>query len=125
MAVLLATAFCIYNLFGRFGIVHWGAVGAGLSLLVGVGSVFLRWPTGSWQQAHYFGMGGSLTGLYTTLAVEATYRLFPAQYFWWATVGTGSVVIALGVWRLWQHRPTARSTESRTGTMATGRAVPT
>ena len=104
MVVLLTTAFGIYNLFGRFGIVHWGAVGASLSLTVGVGSAVLRWPKQAWRLGHYFGMGGSLTGLYTTFVVESTYRFFPAQYFWWTTVGTGSAAIALGVWLLWWNR---------------------
>lgn len=107
MVVLLATAFNIYHLFGRFGIVHWGAVGASLSLTVGVVSAVARWPARSWRLWHYVGMGGSLVGLYTTFVVEATYRLFPAPYFWWATVGTGSAMLTIGAFWLWQNKAVA------------------
>lgn len=105
MVMLLATAFNIYHLFGRFGIVHWGALGASLSLTVGVGSAVARWPAGSWRLGHYFGMGGSLLGLYTTMVVEATYRLFPVRHFWWTTVGTGSILLTIGACWLWRNKP--------------------
>ena len=113
MIVLLATAFNIYHLFGRFGIVHWGAVGASLSLTVGVLSAALRWPTRSWRLWHYFGMGGSLLGLYTTLVVESTYRFFPARYFWWTTFGTGSVLLVLGAVMLWYRAGYKERTERK------------
>ena len=38
MSAVLLTAFRIYTLFGRFGIVHWGAVGSTGALLLGVGA---------------------------------------------------------------------------------------
>ena len=105
MAVLLLTAFRIYFLFGRFGIVHWGAVGSTGALLLGVGAVVGRAVVPDWLRWHYVGMGVSVTSLYATFAVESTYRLFPATYFWWSTLGPGLFVLLLGGWLLRRHYP--------------------
>lgn len=104
MAVLLLTAFGIYFLFGRFGIIHWGAVGSAGALLTGVGAVVLR-PGAAWRRWHYFGMGASVTGLYAALVVESTYRLFPPACFWWATVGPAGAVFCTGSLLLYRHCP--------------------
>lgn len=108
MLLVLLTAFCIYSLFGRFGIVHWGAVGSALALLVGAGSVALRSYIRHWRQWHYVGMGASVLSLYAALAGESTYRLLPAPYFWWSTVGPASLVLLLGTRLLYQHYPATR-----------------
>ncbi|MFD1873874.1 hypothetical protein [Hymenobacter bucti] len=100
MGVVLLTAFRIYTLFGRFGLVHWGAVGSAGALLLGVGAAVGRAAIPAWLRWHYLGMGVSVTGLYATFVVESTYRLFPAAYFWWSTLGSGSVVLAVGGWLL-------------------------
>lgn len=105
MVVVLWTAFHLYFLFGHFGIVHWGAVGSGLALLVGTGAVAGQRAVPGWRQWHYLGMGTSLTGVYATFVVESTYRLFPATYFWWSTLGPGCVVLLTGAWLLWRHWP--------------------
>lgn len=81
MAVLLITAFRIYALFGRFGIIHWGAVGSALTLLLGLLPIALRASLPSWLRWHYIGMGASVTGLYAAFLVESTYRIFPADWF--------------------------------------------
>lgn len=106
MAVSLLTAFGIYALFGRFGIVHWGAVASVVALLVGVGSVWCRSVVASWLRWHYFGMGASVTGLYAALVVESTYRFFPATYFWQSTLGPASGVFLAGGVLLYRHYPT-------------------
>ncbi|MBO0933256.1 hypothetical protein [Fibrella aquatilis] len=93
MVVVLTTAFGIYHLFGRFGIVHWGAVGCCLALLGGLWPVWLRRRVSSWLFWHQLGMGVSVSGLYATFVVESTYRLFPARYFWLTTVGTSMLVL--------------------------------
>jgi len=49
MLVVLASAFGIYTLFGRFGIVHWGAVGSALALLAGTGAVARRATLRAWR----------------------------------------------------------------------------
>lgn len=105
MVVVLWTAFRLYFLFGRFGIVHWGAVAGSLALLVGTGAVAGRRVVPYWRQWHYLGMGASLLGVYTAFVVESTYRLFSADYFWWSTLGLASAVLLGGAWLLWRHLP--------------------
>lgn len=96
MAVLLGTAFQLYYLFGRFGIIHWGAVGSIGALLVGLGAVWWR-PVGrDWLRWHYLGMGASVTGLYAAFLIESTYRFFPLAYFWWLTLGLAAGVFSAG-----------------------------
>jgi uncharacterized membrane protein len=114
MLLVLATAFCIYTLFGRFGLVHWGAVGSALALLVGTGAVALRAVIRQWQQWHYLGMSASVLSLYAALAGESTYRWLPATYFWWSTLGPASIVLLVGTRLLYHHYP---------GTRAAGRSA--
>jgi uncharacterized membrane protein len=109
MVLLLVTAFRIYYLFGRFGIIHWGAVGSVVTLLVGVGAIGLRAHLSSWLQWHYLGMGASVTGLYAAFVVESTYRLFSPVYFWWVTIGTANIVFVIGVVLLYHHYPSGGS----------------
>lgn len=96
MLLALSTAFRIYTLFGSFGVVHWGAVGAGGALALGVAAPLCRTWLPGWLRWHYLGMGGSLVGAYAALAAEATYRLLPPAYFWWATLGPAAAVLLLG-----------------------------
>ena len=105
MLVLLVTAFQIYFLFGRFGIVHWGAVASVFALVVGLGAAWLR-PAGcNWLRWHYLGMGASVTGLYAAFTVESTYRFFPLAYFWWLALGLAALVFGLGGVLLRRHYP--------------------
>ncbi|RZK52351.1 MAG: hypothetical protein EOO59_13795 [Hymenobacter sp.] len=99
------TAFHLYYLFGHFGIVHAGAVGSGLALLVGLGAVAGRTFVRAWRQWHYLGMGASLVGVYTAFVVESTYRLFPPAYFWWSTLGAAGACLLAGGWLLHRHLP--------------------
>ena len=103
MVVVLTTAFGIYRLFGRFGVVHWGAVFSWLALIGGVGVVWTRTYLRNWLVWHYLGMSLSVTGLYATFIVEATYRLFPPRFFWWTTVGTSMVVFSLAGWLIYTY----------------------
>ena len=103
MLVVLTTAFSIYHLFGRFGIVHWGAVACLLALSAGMGAAWLRPYLRHWLRWHYLGLNASVAGLYATFLVEATYRLFPMRYFWWTTVGTSMGVFAVAGWLLYRH----------------------
>jgi uncharacterized membrane protein len=105
MAVLLLTAFQIYFLFGRFGVIHWGAVGSVLALVVGIGAALLRPVLRSWLRWHYLGMGASVTGLYAAFIIESTYRFFPLAYFWWLTLGLAIVVFGAGGLLLRWHYP--------------------
>lgn len=103
MAVLLLTAFQIYFLFGRFGIIHWGAVGSVGALVVGIGAALLRPVVRGWLRWHYLGMGASVTGLYAAFIIESTYRLFPPACFWWITLGLAAVVFSTGGVLLRRH----------------------
>lgn len=105
MIILLGTAFQMYYLFGRFGIVHWGALGSVAALTVGLGAVGLRTFVGSWLRWHYFGMGTSLAGIYASFLVESTYRFFSPSYFWWATLGPTALVFVLGGFLLYHYYP--------------------
>jgi uncharacterized membrane protein len=105
MSVVLLTAFRIYALFGRFGIVHWGAVGSTGALVLGIGAAVGRSVLPAWLRWHYVGMGASVTGMYAAFVVESTYRLFPAAYFWWSTLGPGTLVLFTGSWLLYRHYP--------------------
>ncbi len=96
MVVVLWTAFRLYYLFGRFGVVHWGAVASTGALLVGTGAAVCRAVVPSWLRWHYAGMGASVTGLYAALAAEGTYRFFPPRYFWWSTLGPAGAVVVAG-----------------------------
>lgn len=108
MSMVLGTAFCIYTLFGRFGIVHWGAVASAVALLVGAGAVALRSVIRPWRQWHYMGMGASVMSLYAALAGESTYRLLPVAYFWWSTLGPASIVLIIGILLLYHNYPVAQ-----------------
>lgn len=105
MAVLLLTAFRIYFLFGRFGIIHWGAVGSVFALVLGIGAVALRPVVRRWLRWHYLGMGASVTGLYAAFVIESTYRFFPWAYFWWVTLGLAAAVFGTGGLLLRRHYP--------------------
>lgn len=105
MVFLLVTAFQLYYLFGRFGIVHWGALGSVAALTVGIGSVWLRPFIGSWLRWHYLGVGISVTGLYASFVVESTYRFFAPIYFWWITLGLTAIVFVMGGILLYRHYP--------------------
>lgn len=105
MVVLLRTAFQIYFLFGRFGIIHWGAVGSVLALLVGIGAAWLRPVLRGWLRWHYLGMGASVVGLYAAFIIESAYRFFPLAYFWWLTLGLAAGVFATGGLLLRRHYP--------------------
>ncbi|HEX8505392.1 MAG TPA: hypothetical protein VF630_08495 [Hymenobacter sp.] len=111
MGVVLLTAFRMYYLFGRFGVVHWGAVASGAALTVGTGAAVCRKVVPAWRRWHYLGMGVSVTGLYAALVVESTYRFFPAAYFWWVTLGPAAAVFVLGGWLLRQHFPSRSAPE--------------
>lgn len=106
MTVVLLTAFGIYSLFGRFGIIHWGAVASILVLLLGMSAVWRRPRLAGWLHWHYLGMGASVTSLYAALVVESTYRFFPGTYFWWSTLGPAGVVFVAGAILLHRHYPT-------------------
>ncbi|WP_144051596.1 hypothetical protein [Fibrisoma limi] len=105
MIVLLLTAFQIYYLFGRFCIIHWGAVGSIVALLIGLVPMAFRSVLSTWLRWHYVGMGASVTGLYAAFVVESTYRFFPPEWFWYVTIGCANSVFVVGAVVLYRHWP--------------------
>lgn len=121
MVVLLLTAFQIYYLFGRFGVIHWGAVGSVAALLIGMVPVAVRSVFPAWLRWHYLGMGASVTGLYAAFVVESTYRFFPPEWFWYITMGSANVVFVIGAVLLYRHWPFApEARQTATGALMAG-----
>lgn len=75
MLLLLATAFMIYRLFGRFGVFHIAAIVSGVTLLGGMIPVIRRKPKNSWLNLHFSFMYWSVFGLYAAFVAESAVRL--------------------------------------------------
>jgi len=104
MLLVNATAFGIYQIWGTFGLIHWGAVASLLATGGGIGVALARRRIPDWQEWHTVLMGGSVTGLYAAFVVESTYRLFPAAYFWWVTLPTAGAVFGLGFYTWYRYK---------------------
>jgi uncharacterized membrane protein len=123
MLIVLTTAFGIYRLFGRFGIVHWGAIFDWLALVGGLAAVWFRAHLRNWLLWHYMGLNISVVGLYTTFIVEATYRLFPPRFFWWTTLGTSLVVFGIAAWFIYRQLSRLRLPRASRWPAAASRSV--
>ena len=75
MLLLLATAFMIYRLFGRFGVFHIAAIVSMVTLLGGMIPVIWRKPVNSWLNLHFSFMYWSVFGLYAAFVAETAVRL--------------------------------------------------
>ena len=75
MLLLLATAFMIYRLFGRFGVFHIAAIVSTVTLLGGMIPVIRRKPKNSWLNLHFSFMYWSVFGLYAAFVAEMAVRL--------------------------------------------------
>ena len=105
MVGVIATAFSIYRLTGRFGPFHIAAVVGGATLLAGLASVLARRPKKSWIEAHAIWMSWSYIGLMAAFAAETLTRfimprvqvLLEGNELWgafWTSVGVASFGIA-------------------------------
>jgi len=74
MVALLATAFLIYRLFGRFGVFHVAAVVSAVTLACGMIPAVLRRPK-NWLDLHFSFMYWSVFGLYAAFVAEMAVRL--------------------------------------------------
>lgn len=81
MLGVLATAFMIYRLFGRFGIFHITAMISTISLLGGMLPVILRKPVNSWLNWHYGFMYWSVIGLYAAFVAETMVRIPQTPFY--------------------------------------------
>lgn len=75
MVLLLATAFMIYRLFGRFGVFHIAAVVSSVTLFAGMLPVIFRRPRNNWLNLHFSFMYWSVFGLYAAFVAEMATRL--------------------------------------------------
>ncbi len=77
MLVLLATSFMLYNLHGKFGILHWFSVISSLTLIGGMLPMWLKRPKSTYLHYHFSFMYWSVIGLYSALMAEILTRLPP------------------------------------------------
>jgi hypothetical protein len=75
MVALNATAFWIYDLFGRFGVFHWLAVVSLVTVTSGMLHLWLRRPAGTWMEQHARAMSWSYAGLLAAFFSEIGARL--------------------------------------------------
>jgi hypothetical protein len=102
MIAMNATAFMIFDLFGRWGPFHYAAVMSSATLAMGLLPAMLRRPRAKWMDFHYVGMCWSYAGLGAAAIAETFTRLphawpalgasAPVAYFWTAT-GVGTLLV--------------------------------
>jgi len=80
MIILLATAFTMYNLFGRWGIFHWAAVVSTITLGFGLIPILTKRPKKNYMSMHFSFMYWSVIGLYGAFLAEFCVR-FPKNIF--------------------------------------------
>lgn len=118
MMLLLATAFMIYRLFGRWGVFHWAAVVSAITLFLGMVPLLLRkrryQATNSRNLVwHLSFMYWSVVGLYGALVAESFVRLpgivledgLPNRTFYNITGMATGAVMALGVFFFLRLQP--------------------
>jgi len=104
MAVLLITAFLIYELFNGWGVFHWSAVFSSLVLLAGLTPILLQRPKKNYVTLHFSFMYWSIIGLYSAFLSETLVRIpkmvivddVPNEVFYQMTGIGVFVVMSLG-----------------------------
>lgn len=104
MAVMLATAFAIYNLYDSFSVFHYLALFSSLTLVGGMIPVILRKPNPGYVRMHFGFMYWSVIGLYMAFVAESAVRLpavvieggVPNTTFWVITAVASGVVMIGG-----------------------------
>jgi len=94
MIFLNATAFLMYELFGRFGPFHFAALLSLITVVFGWLPVRRR-ATERWMRQHAFWMSGSYVGLLAAAAAETLGRI-PETPFWGMVVGASVAVALIG-----------------------------
>lgn len=74
MMGLLATAFMVYSLYGKFGIFHWLAIVSTLTLMGGMIPMIRKKPA-NYVSLHWGFMFWSVFGLYAAFAAETLVRI--------------------------------------------------
>jgi uncharacterized membrane protein len=97
MVVLLATAFMLYNLFGKWGIFHYFAVISSCTLLLGMVPIFLRNQIKNWAYLHFSFMYWSVIGLYAALVSEMLTRIPEVPFYNMVGLATAAVMLFGGI----------------------------
>ncbi len=97
MVGLNITALLIYDLFGSFGIFHYGAIFSLITVLAGVVPAIRR-SNKHWVARHYSFMYWSLIGLYAAFASETLVRVPNSPFFGMVGLAT-AIIMVLGWWR--------------------------
>ena len=93
MIGLNITALFIYDLFGYFGIFHYGAIFSLLTVLAGIVPAIRRKK--GWIFRHYTYMFWSLMGLYAAFASETLVRVPNSPFFGMVGLASG-IIFAIG-----------------------------
>lgn len=113
MVLLNVTAFCIYDLFGGFGIFHWAAVVSSLTIAGGIGVLVLRNMIKNWLALHYELMVWSYIGLLAATSNEMFVHvpIFKelAKTFSPAPLISMLLVFSIGAW--WEIKDKPRLTK--------------
>jgi uncharacterized membrane protein len=75
MLLVLITAFMTYRLFGTWGIFHWAAVIASLTLVGGLVPILTKSPTRHYASLHFNFMYWSVIGVYAAFVSETLVRM--------------------------------------------------
>lgn len=104
MILVNATAFMIYQLYGRFGPFHVAALFSGISIAGGMVPMLFRRRISGWLHYHYFFMNWSVVGLYAAFWAETLVRLFPMNQFWPVVVLATSLTTGVGSYLINRHK---------------------
>ncbi|TAE29647.1 MAG: DUF2306 domain-containing protein [Cytophagales bacterium] len=96
MLALNATAFMIYDLFGKFGPFHWLALVSLISIVGGMVPTLLRKQVKDWLYWHYYFMNWSVVGLYAAFWAELFTRTLPGGKFWYIVVAASGITAFIG-----------------------------
>ena len=92
MAILLASSFGIYRLFGKFGLFHYLSLVSMFSLLAGMLPMFKKVKLPKDYETHFKRMYWSVVGLYAAFAAESFVRI-PKFGGFWAAVAWSFVLV--------------------------------
>jgi uncharacterized membrane protein len=92
MAVLILSSFCIYRLFGKFGLFHYLSLISTFSLVAGMFPMFKKIRTAKDYETHFKRMYWSVVGLFAAFAAESFVRI-PKFGGFWAAVAWSFVLV--------------------------------
>lgn len=94
MTVLLVSSFMIYRLFNGFGMFHYSSIFSSLNLIIGMVSIWLKWPKNNYKFYHLNFMYWSVISLYMALAAELFTRIPGQPFFMMVYLSSGLVLFA-------------------------------